>query len=250
MTAEASPKIRGTIVKVPDATPGLLFVNGQQKSFMLEGIWKSPVAPALNMTVDVELDAAGAVTGVAVVDSQHLAKERLNQLGGVAQVQGKQAAKYAQQGVGALAARMGVVALATIMVLWIAWFFIPGYKISLGFVGAHSFTFWEYLGIDFNDPSSLAGVSNHGFFGLLGIVAILAPFAAPFIKDPRAKFLNVLPLAYIVIAIISLHFSLSRAAGQLGAEITDAVSIQVGVYVLILAGLVLAAQALKRPATA
>ena len=70
MTAEASPKIRGTIVKVPDATPGLLFVNGQQKSFMLEGIWKSPVAPALNMTVDVELDAAGAVTGVAVVDSQ------------------------------------------------------------------------------------------------------------------------------------------------------------------------------------
>ena len=29
MTAEASPKIRGTIVKVPDATPGLLFVNGR-----------------------------------------------------------------------------------------------------------------------------------------------------------------------------------------------------------------------------
>jgi hypothetical protein len=48
MSTEASLRIRSTIVKVPDASPGLLFLNGQQKPFTLEGVWKSPVAPAPN----------------------------------------------------------------------------------------------------------------------------------------------------------------------------------------------------------
>ena len=29
---------RGTIIKTPDATPGLVMVNGAQKSFTLEGV--------------------------------------------------------------------------------------------------------------------------------------------------------------------------------------------------------------------
>lgn len=45
MSLEASPKVRGTIVKVPDTSPGLLFVNGQQKSFTLEGVWQSSSSP-------------------------------------------------------------------------------------------------------------------------------------------------------------------------------------------------------------
>ena len=45
--SNADPRLRGTIVKVPDPGPGLLVVNGQQKQFTLEGIWKSPVAPAV-----------------------------------------------------------------------------------------------------------------------------------------------------------------------------------------------------------
>jgi hypothetical protein len=250
MTPETSSRVRGTVVKVPDATPGLLFVNGQQKSFTLEGVWKSPVAPSANMTVDVGLDPSGAITSVAVVDSQQLNKEKLNQLSGVAQERGKEAAKLAQQGVGALAARMGIVALVAVVVLWIGWFFLPGYKMDLGFVGSQSFTFWDFLGFSAGDPSSLAGNSSHGFFAMLGILAIAAPFAAPFVKDPRAKYLNALPLAYVIIAIIANHFSISRAAGPLGGDIANAFSMQLGTYVVILAGLVLAAHALKPAATA
>jgi hypothetical protein len=251
MSAEASPKVRGTIVKVPDASPGLLFVNGEQKSFTLEGLWKSPVAPAANMTVDVDLDGAGAITALRVVDSQQLNKERLNQLSGVAQERGKEAAKLAQQGVGALAARTGKVALATLVVLWIVWFFLPGYKIDLGFVGSQSFTFWQFLGIDMGDPSTLAaGGANHGFFSLLGLLAIVAPLAAPFVPDPRAKYLNALPLAYIVIAIAAMKWNISRATAGLGADVSSAIGMQFGTYVLILAGLVLAAQAFKGPASA
>jgi hypothetical protein len=38
-------QLRGTIIKTPDSSPGLLVVEGQQKTFTLEGAWKSPVAP-------------------------------------------------------------------------------------------------------------------------------------------------------------------------------------------------------------
>ncbi len=251
MNTQTSPKVRGTIVKVPDASPGLLFVNGEQKSFSLEGVWKSPVAPAANMTVDVDLDGAGAITELRVVNSQQLNKERLNQLSGVAQERGKEAAKLAQQGVGALAARTGKVALATLVVLWIVWFFVPGYKIDLGFVGSHSFTFWEFLGFDLSDPSSVAGGrANHGFFSMLGLLAILAPLAAPFIPDPRAKFLNALPLAYVVIAIVAMKWNISRAAGGLGGDVSSAIVMTFGTYVLILAAAVMAGQTFKRPANA
>src|SRR5713101_2041029 len=107
MNTAVVTKSRGTIIKVPDATPGILFANGQQQYFTLERVWKSPVAPAANQTVDLEFDGAGALTAMTVVDQQQLSKEKLNQLSGVAQERGKEAAKLAQQGIGALAARMG-----------------------------------------------------------------------------------------------------------------------------------------------
>ena len=134
-------KSRGTIIKVPDATPGILFANGQQQYFTLERVWKSPTAPAVNQTVDVESDSAGVLTAITVVDSQQLNKERLNELSGVAQERGKEAAKLAQQGVGALAARMGAVALGATVLVWLAWFFFPSAAIAGGMVGSESFTF-------------------------------------------------------------------------------------------------------------
>jgi hypothetical protein len=89
MSAGTAIRSRGTIIKVPDATPGLLIVNGQQLAFTLEGRWRSPVAPAANMAVEVDLDDRGTVAGLSVVDAQQIAREKLEQFGGVAQQQGK-----------------------------------------------------------------------------------------------------------------------------------------------------------------
>lgn len=80
---------RATIIKVPDNTPGLLFVEGRQLPFWLPGIWRSATAPAANQVVDVELDAAGNVSGVTAIDAQQLTLERLNDLGNSAQEQAK-----------------------------------------------------------------------------------------------------------------------------------------------------------------
>src|ERR1700687_4451542 len=46
----------------------------------------------------------------------------------------KDAAKLAQQGISAVTQRMGKVALGAAIVLWIAWFFLPGVKLDLGFM--------------------------------------------------------------------------------------------------------------------
>lgn len=252
MSAESSPRVRTTIVKVPDATPGLLFLNGEQKQFTLEGVWRSPVAPAANMTVEVEVGVGGAITSITVVDTSQIAKEKLNQLSGVAQEQGKVVAKHAKEGIGALAAKMGAVPLGAAVVVWIAWFLLPSASVQGG-PSAMSLTFWNLLGVDFNNPESmLGGGSSHGIFGLLGFLCIAAPFAAPFLKVPWARYLNAAPLAFFLVGFVSIYMSVNKTFGEMvkgGIESPFSWS-WLGLSVLGLAAVVLAASAMKKPAHA
>jgi len=250
-------RVRGTVIRVPDSRPGLLAANGQQKPFILEGIWTSSIVPAPNMAVDVTLDGSGAVLAVGAVDAQQLAKEHLSQLGGVAQEKGKLAAEIARQGLASLAARMGKVALGAAAVMWIAWFFLPALKISM-FFNSKSFTAWELLGVDLGDVTTMVAI-KHGLFSLLGLLAISAPFAAPFIKHPLAKCLYSTPLAYLAVAVLKVRWDIGRIAGMAGraggmfadsAEsfrkaIMDTLSIGVGTYVLLIAAVILAVCAVR-----
>ena len=113
--------------------------------------------------------------GITALDSQQLAKEK---------------------GVGALAARMGTAALVATVVLWIAWFFLPAVTLEF-FVLNRSFTFWEFLAMDTTNPQSPIG--SRGLLGLLGLLAIAAPVARPFIRHAKARYLNVAPLAFLVV---------------------------------------------------
>src|SRR5215469_263244 len=78
----ATTVLRGTIIKVPDVSPGLVIANNNQRQFTLEGVWKSTTAPATNQTVDIELDAADNIASIAVVDAAQLARERFHELSG------------------------------------------------------------------------------------------------------------------------------------------------------------------------
>ena len=210
---------RGTIIKTPDATPGLVMVNGAQKSFTLEGVWRSPVAPAPNMTVDVEMDGAGAVIAITAVDSQKLAREKFDQIGSIAQQQGKEAAEIAKQGVGALATRMGTAALAATVVLWVAWFFLPAAKIEF-FLLNRSLTFWEFLALDVTNPQSPVG--SRGLLGLLGMLCLVGPVARSFVQHVKARYLNAAPLAFIVVSTLLIYLRMSGGAGDIGENPTIA----------------------------
>jgi hypothetical protein len=247
-------RVRASIIKVPDISPGILFLDGRQVPFTVESVWRSPVAPAPNMTVEVELDATNRLIGVAVVDPQQLAKERLHQLGGVAQEHGRQAADIARQGVGALAGRMGRVAFVSTVVLWIAWFLLPAVQISF-FTLSRSFTFWQLLTLDLNNPSGPAS-GGLGLLSMLGLLAIAAPFARPFVAHPRATFMNAAPLGFLVLVVLKTSWDLREIAGNLGGApgaltegvfeaVRQVLSFGVGLYALVLASLVLASLAMR-----
>lgn len=250
MNAQNVSKFRGTIIKVPDATPGILFADGQQHFFTLERVWKSPLAPQANQVVDVEFDGSGALTAITVVDQHAANKEKLNQLGGAAQEKGKEAAKLAQQGIGALAARMGAVSLGAGVLLWIAWFFLPAATVAGGMVASLSYSFWNLLGVDFGNPMmAMGGGSDHGIFSFIGIAAILAPFIAPFIRVAWSRYLNAAPLGYILIAWVAIYMNENKAFGDLAKLVgTNPFSFSWGIFVLLIAAAVLAAGALKKPA--
>ena len=247
MNTANTTKSRGTVVKVPDTTPGILFVNGTQQPFTLERVWKSPVAPAANQVVDVEFDGVGAVTAIIIVDQQQLAKEKLTELGGVAQERGKEAALLAQQGIGALAARMGQLTLGAAVLVWIAWFFLPAAGISGGPMLAESYTFWTLLGTDFsNDYSAMHLGHHHGFFAFIGLLAIVAPFAAPFVRAAWSRYLYAVPLAYVAVGLIAIHLNINEVFGEMvKAGVPNPFSWHWGGFVLVLAAVVLAAHALK-----
>jgi hypothetical protein len=244
MSTEPGAKSRGTIIKVPDASPGLLFVNGEQKSFTLGGVWQCPTAPAPNMIVDVQLDASNSVVAITPVDPNQARKEQLSHASAVAQEQGKHAAELAKKGFGALVARMGIVALGATVLLWISWFFLPAVSVP----PLMSLTFWDLLGYDFGSVMGMMGGSSHGFFAFLGLLCIVAPFVAPFWKHPYSRYLNVLPLAFIVIETVRLMIAAHDMMGGMPSGGESPFSYGAGVYLLALSSLVLAAMAFKKPA--
>lgn len=249
MSSESSLRVRSTIIKVPDASPGLLIVNGQQKSFTLDRVWRSSVAPAANMAVDVELDASGAIAAITAVAPGRLAAERLNELGSrlsqLAHGPGKDGAEFAQRAFGGLAGRMGVLMLTAATVLWIAWFFMPGYKLDLGLLGSKTYSLWAFLGLNLQQTGTIE--IRHGLWAMVGIVCITAPFIAPFVKDPRARFANALPLVYSLIAIFAQRTSIIKLLSVPGiVDASAALSMQLGSYLALAASTVLALRVLQK----
>jgi hypothetical protein len=246
-------QLRGTIIKTPDASPGLLMVNGRQKPFVIEGMWKSPVAPAVNMTVDAEFDSAGSIQSLAVVDPQQADGGKLNQISDAAQQHGRDAAVIARQGFGALVARTGKVTLAAAIIVWITWFFMPGAGFSISFLGVaqtKSFTLWDALSLD---PKNNMEPGTFGFLNLVVIAAIVAPFAASFLRQKWARWLYAAPLACLVIAWIAIAYDFSEAvsgSGRVGAALTGIQLVpEYGTFLAALASLVVAARVFRRSAT-
>lgn len=82
--SEPASTLRGSVIRVPGGQPGLIVANGRQWPFEIAGVWLSPVAPALNQTVDVTLDQNGAIVGITVVAGSQQAAEKLKQAAGAA----------------------------------------------------------------------------------------------------------------------------------------------------------------------
>jgi hypothetical protein len=244
-------KVRGSIIKVPDATPGLLMIGTNQKQFTLEGVWRSQTAPSANQTVDVELDDAGNIAGISVVDPAQLAREKFTDIsnrvsGKLGDISKSPGAASAQEILRKIVGRIGVVTLGATALLWISLFFLTGYKLDLGFIGAQSYSLWDFIGLNMNATLGGAPEVSHGFWRFIGILCILAPLIVPFIGNPLAKFGDALPLVYLAIAILVEKSAISKVLQPAGAPDTGlGFTMQFGGYLALVCALVLAAMILK-----
>ncbi|HET9409566.1 MAG TPA: hypothetical protein VFO39_20160 [Candidatus Sulfotelmatobacter sp.] len=210
--------VRSKIIKVPDASPGLIFINGQQKEFRIENMWKSPVAPAPNMNVDVDLDSNGTIVAVSQVPDAQIAREQ-------AEVALKGATEKGKKLWASAVAAAGLPNLVAGILLFISWIFLTATSMQGSYGGQQDYTFWQVLGL-LNASNLLEAVQRNthpsaGIYGFLALVCLLAPFAYVVWKDKRAHLGGVAPLLFMIIVAIMFRSSLGSAVTG-GATATGA----------------------------
>lgn len=259
---------RGRILRDTSTGEGLVFVDGAQHAFRLEGMWRSEYAPKVNMTVDVEFDDQGqvvslrAVTGGAIAGEQ--ASQALDAAGAAAK---KMAAEFQSKGLPVLqewAQKVGYGKLGAFVALVVAWFWLPIVSVKLGFLGDGSISFYDSLKLLNNGGMAMGGGGGAGFYGLLVFLALLAVWLPQVWKDARASYGMMAPLVLMVLVVLISWFKansqMSEAreamgqfandpqfrqmaeemAAQARKEMWKAVSFGFGLYVSIAAALYLA----------
>lgn len=264
---------RGRVLRDTNAGEGLVFVDGAQYPFRLEGTWKSEHAPKVNMPVDVEFDEQGRVVALRSVSGQTVAGEQAAQALGAAQDTAKKfAAEFQAKGLPVIqqyAQRIGYPTLGALVALIVGWFFLPAVSLNLGFMGNNSVTFYQGLKLLNSGGIAALGGGSAGIYGLLVFVSLVAVLLPQFWSDRRAGFGMAAPLALmLVLGIVgwfkaSSQFSggaeaaanfggeefqqMARAAAeQAAAEMRKAISIGLGTYLSVAAAAFLAWQGWRK----
>ncbi len=238
---------RGRILRDTSAGEGLVFVEGKQYAFRLEGMWQSEFAPKANMAVDVDFDEAGRLVALRSVSASGVAGEQAAQALGAAQESAKKfAAEFQAKGLPVLreyAERIGYPVLGALAAVIIGWFFLPAVSADLGFLGKNSVTFWQ--GLKFLNSGGVAamGGGSAGFYGLLCIASLAAVLLPQVWRHPRARFGMMAPLTLMLLVLViawSKMPDVPAGAEEFVAEMRKAVSLGVGSYLAIVASLFLA----------
>ena len=249
---------RGRILRDTTTGEGLVFVDGNQHAFRLEGMWKSEYAPKVNMTVDVEFDDAGRLVALRNVSGGGgAAGEQAAQAIGAAQEKAKQvAAEFQAKGLPVIqqyAKHIGYPVLGALFAVILGWFFLPAISAELGFLGKNSVTF--YQGLKFLNSGGVAamGGGSAGIYGLLCFAALLAVLLPYVWKHPRAGYAMASPLVLLLLVLLISWMKMNeqfeagqQAAGAFGgaeyqqmakqmadqaaAEMRKAISIGFGAY--------------------
>ena len=248
---------RGRILRDTSAGPGLLSADGQQYTFVLEGMWRSEVPPRTGMPVQVDFNDAGAPCAVAAIPEGQLAREQANQaISGVKNQSGAIAQKTLR--------RFGMGTVIAFLALIAGWFLLTTISLGNGREGI-DLTFWQLLGYA-NDSHSVGNFAqigpgfspSSGIFGLFALVALAGPLLRFFWADRRAALAGVLPLLLMILVVIVLRSHIvsaagamddlggSRAASEMMDRILKLVTVGMGAYVSLLSSLYFAYLAIKR----
>jgi len=273
---------KGRVLRDTSSGEGLVFVEGNQYPFRLEGMWRSEYAPKTNMAVDVDFDDLGKIValrnggggsgGGAAVGDQ--ASAALDAAGVAAK---KMAADFQARGVPVLqewAQKIGYPTLAAYFLLIAAWFWMPLISLNMGLLGSNSVTFYGGLKLLNSGPLALGGGGGAGFYGFLVFVSLIAMVLPQVWKDRRAGWGMTFPLLLMALVAIISYFKMQsqfsaqeeqmgayannpeyqamarQAAEQARAEAWKAISFGFGLYIGVIASLYLAWQGFRKTRTA
>ena len=216
--ATGAKPARGVILRDTNAGPGLVAVAGRQLPFTLEQHWRDQAsAPAANVQVDVTLDDAGRVLTVTPVSEAALAREKMDK---VADNLGNLKDQYLPK----LLARVDQVGkplLIAVALLAVAWIWLPAVTINISAGMAQNLTMFYLLRLA-NASASLEGMmqgagGSSGLYGLLCVLAMLAPLAHVFLAHRRAALGLFAPLAFLVLTGLGIYLkirNLTSAASE------------------------------------
>jgi hypothetical protein len=204
-------KKRGKVVRDTSVGTGLLSIEGQQYPFELEGMWRSDLAPRVNMTVEVEFNDQQHIVAVQTVPESQLAREQAE----VAMRNAKEQGLRLSQG---MVARFGIDTLTATALLVCGWFVFDTMSVQIAAGYGMGLSFWKILGI-VNSPlgvmSALGGSGGGaGMYGLLAIVALAGPLVPFFWNDRRAHLGGLLPLLFMLLIAGCIYFGISDSVKQ------------------------------------
>lgn len=198
---------RGKIMRDTNAGPGIVYINGEQKSFTLETHWKSSVPPKVGAVVEVNLDDSGSVRTVTVIDEAELAKEQAQKAVDAASV-------YAKKYSALVLARVGAPTLAGVVLLAVAWIFLATITVKISGIYSESATFYDILKI-INLGNGLDGIgsvkhSSAGLYGFIMFAALLAPIAPHFHPNRYLTLGYCVPLAFMLAVGLGTYFEIKK----------------------------------------
>jgi len=246
---------RGKVLREPGVEAGLLMIQGQQYRFGLDGLWKSPVAPQPGLTVDVDWDQNGHMSGITVIPESQLNKER-------AEAALARAKEKGGEMLAPIVAQAGKFNLIAVALLLFGWYFLTSISIQMPIGGSEKFTFWQVLGLvnAGNILEAMQGArTGAGVYGLLAFIVLVTPFLHLVWKDKRAILAGITPLLFMVLMLtmarhtIAGAFTVNLGGGveneftrQARSEALSAISFGFGTYWSFLASLYFAAVAVKQ----
>lgn len=269
--------VRGRILRDTQHGNGLVSCGGQQYEFEIQKHWRSDKVPALNMIVDVELSEAKELLSLQVVDEKALAKEQAEKL--ASELKNSTFTMWNKA-----SNALGVEVIVSSLLIWFSWVFLSTLSIQVSSHHVINVSFWNLLALCNNSHGfGMAAVENisnlrylssaeSGLYGWIACMALLSPVVGVFWKDARAYLLYVLPLVLMAYVAISLYWNIhsgiesatesmnqmesyfssrnSHYAENMMAKITkeflSAVHLGVGLYIGMLASIVLAFTGLRK----
>jgi len=221
---------RGRILRDTAVSDGLVFVDGKQYPFRLEGTWKSEFAPKVNMLVDAEFDDQGQLVAVRTASAEAVAAARTAQACNVAKATTRTIARDVRSdalpAVAQQAQAIGYPTLAAAVALLLGWFYFSVASVDIGAGGRLAVTFYQVLRfLNVHSIQDLMGVG--GGAGIWGLMCFLCcgGVALPWLwHDRRASYGMVAPLVFMVLVGILVRHKLSsqlsgfeQAASQFGS---------------------------------